>query len=90
MSEVAVQPLLEKKPEYLKTLTLAIKHEEENSTKQYYLGWEWFDVETHPAKLIKLVTESIAKVNFKSNNATHYLLKDRDAVKKILAERQAK
>ncbi|MGI0083056.1 MAG: hypothetical protein ACREAF_04990 [Nitrosopumilaceae archaeon] len=80
----------EKKPEYLKTLTLAVKHEEENLSKEYYLGWEWFNVETHPAKLIRLVTEGIAQVRFKSNSSTHYLLKDRDSVKKILARIEKK
>lgn len=80
----AVKGLLEKKPEYEKTLKLAIEKEEENLTRDTYLGWEWYDVETHPAKLIKLVTEGIAKVNFKSNSSTCYLLKDREIVKQVL------
>jgi hypothetical protein len=78
--------LLSQKPDYLKTLELALKHEEQNSSNKNYLGWEWFDVETHPARLIRLVTSGVAKVNFKSNSATCYLLKDREAVKKALAE----
>jgi hypothetical protein len=81
----AVQ-LLSQKPDYLKTLELAIRNEEQNSTNKNYLGWEWHHVETHPARLIRLVTSGIARVNFKSNSATCYLLKDREAIKKALAE----
>ena len=76
--------LLAQKPEYLKTLQLAVQKEEENLSNKQYLGWQWFDVETHPAKLIKLVTSSIAKVNFKSNNSTCYLLKNRESVKRAV------
>jgi hypothetical protein len=78
--------LLSQKPDYLKTLQLAVSKEEQNSTNKNYLGWQWFDVETHPARLIRLVTSGIARVNFKSNSATCYLLKDREAIKKALAE----
>jgi hypothetical protein len=63
---------------------MAIGHEEQNANNQNYLGWEWFDVETHPAKLIRLVTEGIVRVNFKSNSSTCYLLKERQAVKTAL------
>ena len=76
--------LLSKKPEYLKTLELAVQKEEENLSNKQYLGWQWFDVETHPAKLMNLVTNSIAKVNFKSNNSTCYLLKNKESVKRAI------
>lgn len=76
--------LLSLKPEYLKTLQLAVQKEEENLSNKQYLGWQWFDVETHPAKLMKLITSSIVKVNFKSNNSTNYLLKNRESVKRAI------
>ncbi len=76
--------LLAQKPEYLKTLQLAVQKEEENLSNKQYLGWQWFDVETHPAKLMKLITSSIVKVNFKSNNSTNYLLKNRESVKRAI------
>jgi len=76
--------LLAQKPEYLKTLQLAVQKEEENLSNKQYLGWQWFDVETHPAKLMKLVTSSIAKVNFKSSSSTCYLLKNRESVKRAI------
>lgn len=76
--------LLSQKPEYLKTLQLAVQKEEENTSNKQYLGWQWFDVETHPAKIMKLITSSIIRVNYKSNSATHYLLKNRESVKRAI------
>jgi len=83
-AKILVGELLSEKPDYLKTLQLAVGKEEENVANKNYLGWEWYDVETHPARLIRLVTSGIARVNFKSNSSTCYLLKDRDAVKRAL------
>ncbi len=76
--------LLAQKPEYLKTLQLAVQKEEENLSNKQYQGWQWFDVETHPAKLVRLVTSSIVKVNFKSSGSTCYLLKNRESVKRAI------
>ena len=76
--------LLSLKPEYLKTLQLAVQKEEENLTNKQYQGWQWFDVETHPAKIVRLVTSSIVKVNFKASGSTCYLLKNRESVKRAI------
>jgi len=80
---------LGKHPEYSKSLRLAVEHEVKNQ-REHYLGWEWYDVEIHPTKLIRLVTDGIAKVNFKSRSATCYLLKDRGAVKRALDSTSAR
>ncbi len=79
-----ITAFLNAKPEYRKTFELAVKDEEEHSNDQWYLGWEWYNVETHPTKLMRLVTEGIASVKFKSNRSTNYVLKDRAAVKQSL------
>lgn len=76
--------LLTQKPEYLKTIKLAIQKEEENLSNKQYFGWQWFDVETHPAKLVNLITSGIAKVNFKTSNSTCYFLKNRESVKRVI------
>ncbi|HEY8109947.1 MAG TPA: hypothetical protein VIG05_03690 [Candidatus Nitrosotenuis sp.] len=76
--------LLSQKPEYLKTLEMAVQKEGENLSNKQYLGWQWFDVETHPAKLMTLVTSGIVKVNFKSNKSTCYLLKNTESVKRAI------
>ena len=76
--------LLSAKPEYLKTLQLAVQKEEESMSNKQYSGWQWFDVETHPAKLMNLVTNGIAKVNIKSSKSTFYLLKNVESVKRAI------
>ena len=75
---------LERFPEYTKTLGLASIYEE--NVRAPSQGWRWHDVETHPTKLIRLVTDGIARVSVKTRGATYYLLRDREAVKKILEQ----
>ena len=82
-----VKAFLREYPEYVKTLQMAITHEEQNLTNPHYLGWEWYDVETLGAKLQRLVINGIIKVNFKSRSATCYLLKDRNVVRDALSSR---
>jgi hypothetical protein len=80
--EARVQGFLERFPEYSKTLRLAAVYEENAGTPSQ--GWRWHDVETHPTKLIRLVTDGIAKVSQKTRGATYYLLRDRETVKRII------
>jgi hypothetical protein len=75
---------LERFPEYRKTLRLAVVHEESGKESHNYQGWQWHDVETHPTKLIRLVTEGISRINLKTRQATAYVLRDREAVKRVL------
>jgi hypothetical protein len=80
-----VRLFLGRYPEYEKTLRLAVAHEESAGSSNGK-GWQWHDVETHPTKLIRLVTEGIARISYKSRQATYYLLKERASVKKSLNE----
>jgi hypothetical protein len=75
---------LEKFPEYRKTLRLAVTHEESGREARTYQGWQWHDVEAHPTKLIRLVTEGISRISLRTRQATVYLLRDREAVKRAL------
>lgn len=79
--EARVVQFLERFPEFSKTLRLAVVYEENAATP--LRGWRWHDVETHPTKLIRLVTDGIARVGVKTRGGTYYLLRDREAVKKI-------
>src|SRR5881409_2773687 len=84
-AENRLRLLLERFPEYRKTLLLAVAHEETAPNSITYQGWQWHDVETHPTKLIRLVTEGISRISLRTRQATAYLLRDRDAVKRVLA-----
>jgi hypothetical protein len=50
------------------------------------MGWRWDDVEVHPTRLIRLVTNGISQINLRTRKATFYLLKDRDETKRALEE----
>jgi CRISPR/Cas system-associated exonuclease Cas4 (RecB family) len=82
--EEKVRVFLERFPEHQKTLRLALVHEESGEGEVNYRGWQWSDVEVHPTKLMRLVIEGISKVNVKTRHSTHYLLRERNAVKKAL------
>jgi hypothetical protein len=84
LTTAEIMAFLKEHPEYVKTLEKAVEHEEHNASNKNYLGWEWYNVETLGAKLMRLVTSGIVRVNFKSRSTTCYLLKDREAVKKAL------
>ena len=75
---------MERFPEYRKTLRLAVVHEESGEGERNYQGWQWSDVEVHQTKLMRLVIEGISKINVKTRHSTHYLLRDKEAVKKAL------
>jgi len=75
---------LAKFPEYVKVLRLAINHEDSAANVPNYQGWQWHDVQAHPTKLIRLVTEGIAKICWRTRNSTCYLLRDSDAVRKAI------
>ena len=73
--------LLESFPIYRRVLALAVAHEETGLLSPGYMGWRWDDVEVHPTRLIRLVTNGISRINFRTRKATYYLLKDRAEVK---------
>lgn len=77
---------LEHFPEYRKTLQLAVAHEESGSRSRNYQGWQWNDVEIHPTRLIRLVTEGITRINLRTRQATYYVLRDLETVKRTLRE----
>ncbi len=83
-SQEKVKLFLGRYPEYEKTLRLAVAHEE--LMRSDGQGWQWHDVDTHPTKLIRLVTEGIARISVRSRQATYYLLRERATVKKSLKE----
>ena len=77
-------------PKYREILERAVAAEErleKGDPLRAALGWEWHDVQAYPANLVKLVVSGIARVAYKSNSGTMYLLVDRSAVKQALKKR---
>jgi hypothetical protein len=83
-SQNKIGVFLSRFPEYRKTLRLAVVHEESSGEPPTYQGWQWHNVETHPTKLIRLVTEGITRISLRTRHATYYVLRDRETVKRSL------
>ena len=45
-----------------------VAQEEGHVSEEYWLGWTWYQVQAHPATLMKLVIAGVIKINFKSNS----------------------
>lgn len=84
MSVDKIKAFLAENPKFIEILKRAVEHEEAHSKDEHYLGWEWSDVRAYPAELMKLVREGIVNIKYKSRRYTHYVLTDREAVKKSL------
>jgi hypothetical protein len=78
--------LLNSFPIYRRVLELAVAHEERELHSPNYMGWRWNDVEVHPTRLMRLVTDGISRINLRTRKATYYLLKDRAEVKRALGK----
>jgi hypothetical protein len=89
LPESQVIEFLRQYPEYEKTLTKAMWAEEFNKSNPNYYGWQWSDVATSGAKLVRLVTNEIVIINFKSNRNTIYLLANREITKTALGKFRA-
>jgi CRISPR/Cas system-associated exonuclease Cas4 (RecB family) len=78
--------LLDSFPFYKRVIELAIASEEEGLHTPNYRGWQWHDVEVHPTRLIRLVTEGISSINMRTRQATFYVLRDRAKAKQVLKQ----
>ena len=76
--------LLDSFPVYHRVLELAVAHEEKGLHSPGYIGWRWHDVEVHPTRLIRLVTNGISRISLRTRQATYYLLRDRAEIKRAL------
>jgi len=79
--------LLDSFPIYHRVLELAVAHEEKGLRSPGYMGWRWHDVEVHPTRLIRLVTNGISRISLRTRQATYYLLKDREEIKRALEKK---
>ena len=84
MTSAELTEYLRLNPKAVPVLRAALEAEESHADEPTYLGWEWYDVRAYPATLVKLVVDGLIRVNFKSNSATNYLLRDADAIKSEL------
>ena len=88
---IKLRRLLVENPEWRETLSEALAQEaqgeEKYKDKEYnYLGWEWYDVHTHPAILNRMVTERLLDLVLSTRSAKHYRLRNPELVKEVLKD----
>ena len=84
MSVDKIRRFLSENPKFVEILKRALEHEDNHAKDPHYLGWEWSDVRAYPAELMKLVREGIVNIKYKSRRYTHYVLANKEAVRKSL------
>ena len=58
--------------------------EREGRKSEYFLGLEWFEVQTNARYLNSLVERGLLRINFKSKSSTNYVLEDLELTDKVL------
>jgi Holliday junction DNA helicase RuvB len=81
---IYILELIREYPELVLVLERALNLEQEGATKEYYLGWEWYEVKCAPQTLNKLVLQEVIEVAFKSVSGTNYRLCDSNAVSEAI------
>lgn len=77
---------LNRHPEYVNVLKLAVEHEERNAGNEHYLGWAWSDVRAYAATINKLIVDGLVRVSYDSANFTNYKLVDLEATEEALKD----
>ena len=76
-----------KKPEIREILERMVQWEEEHEGSEFYkLGFEYDEVDAPPQTLVWLYNRGILKRVYSSNKHKGYLLRNRDAVKRVLSK----
>ena len=79
--------LVKEKPIYGEILKRAVEIERNppNDFVRDY-GWEWHHVQAMPPYLVKLVSEGILQITYKSRKYTHYKLVDLEETERALKD----
>jgi len=84
MEAVELYDLVAEDPKLQEVLERFVREERAGRQKDYFLGLEWFQVQSNPKYLNSLVTRGLLRIEFKSNNTTTYVLDDLELTDKVL------
>ena len=62
--------------EDIEIIQRALGYEKSIDEDVYTLGWRWYDISAHTARINKLVVKQLVRISFKSNSETRYQLTD--------------
>lgn len=83
-TQARIESFLRGNPDYRPVVERALAYEDEHHSDQYYTGWSWGDVQAMAPRLVKLVTEGIIRIRYRSRRYTNYELADRETTRRAL------
>ncbi|RLB11531.1 MAG: hypothetical protein DRG27_00985 [Deltaproteobacteria bacterium] len=78
--------MLKLNPLWVDILKEAIEIEKKNKDKDYYLGFEWYEVHASPAILNRMVVNRILDISYSSRSSTRYKVRDPELVEDVLKQ----
>jgi len=84
MEAIELYDIVAEDPKLQGFLERFVREERSARQKDYFLGLEWFQVQTNAKYLNSLVIRGLLRVEFKSNNTTAYVLNDLELTDKVL------
>lgn len=84
MEAIELYDIVAEDPKLQEVLRRFVKAERVGRQKEYFLGLEWFEVQTNTRYLNALVDRGLLRVSFKSNTTTSYVLDDLELTDKVL------
>ncbi|MEE9202456.1 MAG: AAA family ATPase [Dehalococcoidia bacterium] len=84
MEAVELYDIVAEDPRLQEVLRRFVQAERAGRQKEYFLGLEWFEVQADARYLNSLVTRGLARVSFKSNKTTCYVLEDLELTDRVL------
>ena len=83
MEAIELYDIVAEDPKLQEVLRRFVKAERVGRQKEYFLGLEWFEVQTNARYLNSLVDRGLLRVSFKSNTTTSYVLDDLELTDKV-------
>lgn len=84
MNVIELYDMVAEDPKLREVLDRFVEVERKGREREYFLGLEWFEVQTNAKYLNSLVARGLLRVGFKSNNTTAYVLEDIELTDKVL------
>jgi len=86
MEDIELYDLVAEDPKLQEVLERFVREERACRQKDYFLGLEWFQVQSNPKYLNSLVIRGLLRIEFKSNNTTTYVLEDLELTDRVLGK----
>lgn len=84
MEAIELYDIVCEDPKLQGVLRRFVQAEREGRNKEYFLGLEWFEIQTNAKYLNSMVDRGLLRVSFNSNSSRNYVLDDLELTDKVL------